>query len=62
MANITLKPVEKKLLQILRRLENEAGKANLTAAQTKKLAADARKVRALIKRIPPLCKRYDMGI
>ena len=62
MAKISLKPVEKKLLQILRALKEEATRVNLAPEQKKKLAKDIGNVKKLIKRIPPNCKGYDLGI
>ena len=62
MAKISLKPVEKKLLQILRALKKEATRVNLAPEQKKKLAKDIGNVKTLIKRIPPNCRGYDLGI
>jgi murein endopeptidase len=62
MAKISLKPVEKKLLQILRALKKEATRINLVPAQKQKLAKDIGNVKKLIKRIPPNCRGYDLGI
>jgi hypothetical protein len=62
MAKISLKPVERKLEEILNKLKKEALRVNLTPAQRKKLAKDIGNVKELIKRIPPNCKGYDLGI
>jgi hypothetical protein len=62
MAKISLEPVERKLEEILNKLKKEAFRANLTPAQRKKLAKDIGNVKALIKRIPPNCRGYDLGI
>lgn len=59
---LSLKPVEKELQAILSELKRQAGRPKLTPRQAKMLARDIKKIKKLIKLVPPTCHGYDLGI
>ena len=66
MAKISLKPVQKRLQDILKKLRKEAKRPHLTPKQKKILSRDIKNLKKLIQSIPPICfshfPPYDLGI
>jgi hypothetical protein len=62
---LSLKPVEKLLLQILVKLESAEKRKGLTKEQASTIEHDIANVKALIAQVQPSCHKepsYDLGI
>jgi hypothetical protein len=61
-----LRPIESELKDILTDLENQAkhvkGKDKKDKKLRDQLDEDIRKLKRLIKQVPPTCRGYDLGI
>lgn len=62
---LSLKPVEKKLKQILKQLESQQRRKGLPKQKLDTLEQDIKNVKGLIASLPPNCHAnpsYDLGI